>query len=135
MTLFHHQGEAVQSVDTPWDAVDEQRLEASLLDLFKINPSTRSPELMISYKPYVLLFDEYYTELYRISEAQQRMQQASRIIFIGTSFSVNLTQMALEIAIARAIPIDIVDPEPVHIPYRHTTYHKMRAVDYIQTVS
>lgn len=141
MTLFHDQveangeqqlaGKGVQTLITPWGQVDEGRLAESLLEIFKISRHSRRPELNLSFKPYVLLFDEYYTELYRISEAQQRMRQAERMIFIGTSFSVNITQMALEQAFSRQIPVEIVDPEPVSLPYGDVTYHKMKASEYI----
>ena len=128
MTLFHTQGHDVKTMQTPWDDVDENNLDESLLSLFKIN---QKPELDISFKPYVLLFDEYYTELYRLNEAQQRMMDADKIIFMGTSFSVNITQMALEIAMAQNTPIEIVDPDPVHIAYEQVVYHPMKASEYI----
>ena len=129
MTTFHTQGDPVKVITTPWDQVDESRLAESLLELFNIE---QRPILNQSMKPYVLLFDEYYTELYRISEAQQRMLNADRMVFMGTSFSVNITQMALEVAIAQKLPIDIVDPEPINIPYERVTYHRMKASEYIQ---
>jgi len=130
MTLFHQQGEPVDIVTTPWENVDEQHLIESLLTLFKIE--NESPQLNVSFKPYVLLFDEYYTELYRISEAQQKMRDAERIIFMGTSFSVNITQMALEIAASQRKPIEVVDPDPVVIHYPYVNYHRMTAMDFIQ---
>ena len=83
-------------------------------------------------RPHVLWFDEYYTELYRITEAQQRMIEAEKIIFMGTSFSVNITQMALQAAVTQGIPVEIVDPNPVEIPYDKTTYHRMKASEFIK---
>ena len=131
MTLFHDQDFADQVVPqpTPWDAVDEERLDASLAEVFRIDGA---PQLNHSFKPYVLLFDEYYTELYRISEAQRRMWAAERMVFMGTSFSVNITQMALSVAVSKGIPIEIVDPEPVNIGYEQAVYHRMRASEYVQ---
>jgi NAD-dependent deacetylase len=131
MTKFHEQGPCVATYRTPWEDVDEDNLEDSLLSLFKISQHTLTPELDVSYKPYVLLFDEFYTDLYRISEAQERMRYATKIVFMGTSFSVNITQMALETAIHNDIPIEIVDPNPVKIHYQNTSYHQMKASDYI----
>ncbi|MDN3474939.1 Sir2 family NAD-dependent protein deacetylase [Pseudoalteromonas sp. APC 3355] len=131
MTLFHEQGEPVTPVATPWDSVDESRLQESLFELFNIQNQT--PELNHSFKPFVLLFDEYYTELYRITQAQQRMLNADKIVFMGTSFSVNITQMAIEIARNYDIPVEVVDPEPVHILHANVTYKKMNALDYIQS--
>jgi len=129
MTLFHDQGDPVDVIDTPWDDVDESDLKNSLFSIFNIDDE---PRLNESYKPYVLLFDEFYTELYRISEAQQRMFEADKIIFMGTSFSVNITQMALDIARNKNIPIEIVDPEPVSVNFPNVTYHEMTALNYIR---
>ncbi len=132
MTLFHTQGENVDILTTPWDDVHEGCLDESLLELFRIR---KQPELNYSYKPFVLLFDEFYTELYRINEAQQRMLDAEKIIFIGTSFSVNITQMALEIAMSQNTPIEIVDPNPSKFHYDLITYHEMTASEYIEKYS
>ncbi len=140
MVLFHNQEQEtnlgkeqdVQPITAPWDNIDESNTVSSLLQLFNINAESLSPELYQSYKPYVLLFDEYYTELYRISEARQRMLDADRIIFMGTSFSVNITQMALDIAISQNKPIEVVDPNPINIPHLLVKYHKMKASAYIQ---
>jgi len=133
MTLFHTQGERVEIIPTAWDLINlelkDDELSQALLDLFLIE---KKPQLNLSYKPYVLLFDEFYTELYRITEAQERMQRADRIIFMGTSFSVNITQMALETAMTFQTPIEIVDPDPVEVPYKNTRYHKMTALEYIR---
>ncbi len=130
MTLFHDQGDPVDIIQTPWDQVNEDNLVASLFEIFQID---NTPQLYASYKPYVLLFDEYYTDLYRISEAQQRMYEADKMVFMGTSFSVNITQMALRAAMQNQIEIEIVDPDPIEIPYQHVTYHKMKASEYIQS--
>ena len=130
MTLFHHQGDDVMAFNAPWDKVNEDNLHNSLLEVFNID--NESPKLNESFKPYVLLFDEYYTELYRISEAQQRMLDADRIVFIGTSFSVNITQMALDIARSQGTPIEVVDPDPTHVFHPNVTYHKMTALEYVQ---
>ncbi len=132
MTLFHNQqGPVADIIATPWDNVDEDNAAESLLGLFQIKDT---PELNKSYKPYVLLFDEIYTELYCISEACQRMREAGRIVFIGTSFSVNITYMALEIAREQNMPIEIVDPKPVNVPYPNATIHTMTASAYINQI-
>ena len=130
MTLFHEQGEPATPLATPWDIVEESLLQESLFELFNIQNQT--PELNHSFKPFVLLFDEYYTELYRITQAQQRMLNADKIVFMGTSFSVNITQMAIEIARNYDIPVEVVDPEPTHILHPNVSYKKMTALEYIQ---
>ncbi|TMO59368.1 SIR2 family NAD-dependent protein deacylase [Pseudoalteromonas aurantia] len=129
ITLFHTQGDDVSRHVAPWHEVDEAYLGDSLLSLFKIG--THGPELNHSFKPYVLLFDEYYTELYQIGLAEEQMRHASKIVFMGTSFSVNITQIALDIARQRSIPIEIVDPDPVHVLYDQVQYHQMTALEYI----
>ena len=132
MTLFHDQeGPTASVMTTPWDVIDKGNEVETLLELFQIN---KTPELNKSFKPYVLLFDEFYTELYRISEAQQRMREADRIIFIGTSFSVNITNMALDIAMESNKPIEIIDPKPIETSPSNATIHKMTASTYINKV-
>ena len=131
VTLFHSQGDDVDVIPAPWDSVDEDNLTSSLMELFKIEDH---PQLNQSYKPYVLLFDEYYTELYRIGEAEQRMQAADRIVIMGSSLSVNITQIAIDIAAYKNTPLVIVDPEPVKVNYANTLYLPMTASEYIQQV-
>lgn len=129
ITLFHEQGEAVDIHQAPWEDVDEDNLTTSLMSLFKIEST---PKMNQSLKPFVLLFDEFYTDLYRIGEAQARMWDADRIVFMGTSFSVNITNMAMDIAMSKNIPVEVVDPDPVILPYSNVTYHRMTAQEYVQ---
>ncbi len=132
MTLFHDQeGPTPNIMTAPWETIDEANLADSLLDLFLI---THTPELDKSFKPYVLLFDEFYTELYRMTEAHRRMLEADRIIFMGTSFSVNITNMALDIALSQNKRIEIVDPEPINTLPTNAVLHKMKASTYINKV-
>lgn len=138
VTFLHDQGTPVPIEDAPWDEIaktcpdnDETLLKAALLDAFRISPKTLTPEPMVSLKPFVLLFDEYYTDLYRISEAEQRMQAAECFVFMGTSFSVNITNIALNHALRSGAAIHIVDPEPVDIGIPGIVYHAIKAQDYI----
>ena len=108
VTLFQGQFQEGDILSAPWDEVDETNLESSLLELFKI--SKNGPEPGVSLKPYVLLFDEHYTDLYRISEARERMHDADEMVFMGTSFSVNITRVALDTAMYEQIPVVVVDP-------------------------
>ena len=145
VTTLHEQafsgGGDIALIDAPWEPVaaldqdDDERLTKALLDQFRISARTRVPEMGVSLKPYVLLFDEFYTDLYRMSEAESWMDQAESIVFIGTSFSVNITAIALRMGVARRIPIDIVDPEPVDLGVPDISYHAMTAAAYIETIS
>ncbi|MDA7792345.1 hypothetical protein N8979_00860, partial [bacterium] len=76
-------------IDAPWDRVsaavneavsipiddpqndpqNDKILTAALLDACQITAT--GPQMGVSLKPYVLLFDEYYTDLYRMTEAEQ----------------------------------------------------------------
>ena len=58
------------------------------------------------------------------------MHSAEKIIFMGTSFSVIITSIALRIAISRNIPIEIVDPDPIKLDYGNVKYYSMSAEEY-----
>ena len=139
VTKFHEQGQIMSLLDAPWDdvaklsceEVGDKKLKKILLEAFKISKQTLKPEFNHSLKPFVLLFDEFYTELYRLSEAEQRMHSARRVVFIGTSLSVNITNIALQTAINNSAKIDIVDPHPADLGYKNISYHKMTAKEYI----
>jgi len=102
-----------------------------LLDAFKISKATLTPERYVSLKPFVLLFDEYYTDLYRMSEAEDWMHDAQRIVFMGTSFSVNITSIALRTALTNDADIGVVDPQPIDLGYRRIEHHRMTTADYV----
>ena len=139
VTVLHEQGLDVPLIDAPWEDVavacddmdDETRLTPVLLDAFKISKTTLTPEPDVSLKPFVLLFDEYYTDLYRMSEAEHLMQEAQRVVFMGTSFSVNITSIALRTAISNQATIEVVDPQPIDLGYGRVEYHEMTAADYV----
>ena len=122
-------------LEAPWQKINselsEQKLKHQLLDAFKISHITKTPELGISLKPFVLLFDEYYTESYRISEAIKKMSEATEFVFLGTSFSVGFTQIALDIAKQNEAKVIIVDPEPKNVNYENVKYLKITANAYI----
>ena len=113
------------------DLDDNSRLIPILLDAFKISKATLTPERYVSLKPFVLLFDEYYTDLYRMSEAEDWMHDAQRIVFMGTSFSVNITSIALRTALTNEAAIEVVDPQPIVLGYERIEYHRMTAAEYV----
>ena len=47
---------------------------------------------------------------------------AQRIVFMGTSFSVNITSIALRSAILNQAAIEVVDPEPIDLGYERIEY-------------
>ena len=115
-------------------AVPDAALEAALLHLCRIRPG-EGPRRGVSLKPWVLLFDEYYTDLYRMGTAERWMAEAARMVFIGTSFSVNITAIALRTALTRGIPVEIVDPKPVDLEIPDSmadiTCHAMTAKEWV----
>ena len=50
---------------------------------------------------------------------------------MGTSFSVNITNIALNVAYHNGIPVEVVDPNPVRISYPDVTYHEMAGSEYV----
>ena len=102
-----------------------------LLGAFKISKTTLTPEPDVSLKPFVLLFYEYYTDLYRMSEAEDWMQDAQRIVFMGTSFSVNITSIASRTALTNEAAIEVVDSQPIDLGYERIEYHRMTAAGYV----
>ena len=139
VTVYNSQQKPQDLLGAPWknverlkiEAEDHIRLKSALLESFKISLSTKQPEKGVSLKPFILLFDEYYTDSYRITEAERWMQEANKVVFIGTSFSVNITSIALRIALQNKADIEIVDPEPVDLGIPLITYHSSTAEDYI----
>jgi NAD-dependent deacetylase len=50
---------------------------------------------------------------------------------MGTSFSVNITSIALRTAISNQAAIEVVDPEPIDLGYERIEYHRMTAAEYV----
>jgi NAD-dependent deacetylase len=135
---MHDVFSAAPFIPAPWDGVvpdtgSDAALEAELLAQCQIDAAA-GPQPGVSLKPYVLLFDEYYTDLYRMGTAESWMAEASRMVFVGTSFSVNITAIALRSAISRGIPVEIVDPAPVDLGIPEgmadITCHRMTAKEW-----
>jgi len=133
MARYCPQDEDFDIIDTPWDKIDDSSpttLKQSLFEVFHIDQQTQKPVLHQAYKPFILLFDEYYSPNYRMQEAEERMWDADKMVFMGTSFSVNITNIALQIAIQKQIPVEVVDPEPQQLPYDQVSYFRMPASQY-----
>ncbi len=136
LIMYDNEMKFQEPVDAKWEDIEDklgdEELSRHLLKKFKISTvnGISKPKIGFSFKPFVLLFDEMYTEVYRFSEAESWMHSAEKIIFMGTSFSVNITSIALRIAISRNIPVEIVDPEPIILEYDNIKYHSMSAEEY-----
>ena len=66
-----------------------------------------------------------------MSEAEDWMHNAQRIVFMGTSFSVNITSIALRTALSNEAAIEVVDPQPSDFGYERIEYHRMTAAEYV----
>ncbi len=99
-------------IEADWDKVDDSRLVESLFELFHIDASGEvDPEQ--SLRPHILLFDEYYTELYQIQKAMQWVNDADTVVFMGTSNAVGITAGILSMAVDQKKQVVVVDPAPV----------------------
>lgn len=63
-------------------------------------------------RPHVLWFDEIYASHlgYQFAEVQGWLADCDLVVFVGTSFSVGITDMALDAAIGRRVPHLNVNP-------------------------
>ena len=94
-----------------WQSVKEDNIKKDLFDLFVIIEGGKINEKK-SYRPHILLFDEFYTELYQYEKAISWVLSADTIIFMGTSNSVGFTSGALQMSIKKNKKIIVVDPNP-----------------------
>lgn len=91
-------------------------LEAVDFATFRSTPTHQHlpccPECGAYLRAHVLFFDEYYLEHsdYRFAEAERLGDEADAILFIGTSFSVGITDLYLRAGARRAIPMLSIDP-------------------------
>ncbi len=86
------------------------------LDPFLDRPSNRRlPRCPICdsiLRAHVLFFDEFYQEHfdYRFDGAMQAAEEATVVLFVGTSFSVGITDFICRAAMSRATPMFSIDP-------------------------
>ena len=98
-------------IEAEWSKVDESELEKSLFELFKIKEGGIVNETG-SLRPHVLLFDEFYTDLYEIEKAMKWVLESDTIIFMGTSNSVGITEGILGVGLDKRKEVIVVDPNP-----------------------
>ena len=65
-------------------------------------------------------------------EAEKLMVSASEFVFIGTSFNVNITDIALKYALQNNAKITVIDKNPVNLGFENVIYKKMTAENYIE---
>ena len=94
-----------------WQSVREDNLKKDLIWLFDLTEGGMINEKK-SYRPHILLFDEYYTELFQYEKAITWVLSADTIIFMGTSNSVGFTSGALQIGVSKNKKVIVVDPNP-----------------------
>ena len=82
-------------------------------------------------KPFVLLFDAYYKKLYKISKVEERTRVARLFVFMGTSFSAKIADIALRYVISNGAMIHEVDSEQLEFALQNVRYFPMRAADYV----
>ena len=66
-----------------------------------------------------------------MSEAEEWINDARHFVFMGTSFSVNITAIAFKAALSKQAKIEVVDPEPVDLGCGVVKYHQMTAAEYV----
>lgn len=98
----------------PRDTVD--------LEKFRNNPVAenvpRCPSCGAMVRQHVLWFDEYYHghRDYRWERVQEAASQAQLVLFVGTSFSVGVTELLHDSAVRRGVPVYSVDPHHQNAP-------------------
>ena len=100
-------GRAAPSGSIPLAELDLSRFGSGMTETVP-----RCPECDAIIRPHVLLFDEYYIEHhdYGFAPSLHAIQTADLLLFVGTSFSVGVTELALESAWRTSTPVISVDP-------------------------
>ncbi len=80
----------------------------------------RCPECGALVRAHALLFDEYYDEHvdYGFGEVQRALERMALALFVGTSFSVGVTELVLREAQGWRLPVISVDPGAAAPPAR-----------------
>lgn len=92
---------------------------AAATEAFRADPSEatlpRCPDCDDVLRPHVLWFDEYYADHddYQWPRVQTAARTADLLLFIGTSFSVGVTELFLQSSMAKSTPAWSIDPAPV----------------------
>jgi NAD-dependent deacetylase len=81
----------------------------------------RCPDCGALLRAHALLFDEMYDEHrdYRFGEVRQALERMALALFVGTSFSVGVTDLILREALGWRVPVVSIDPGAAAPPSRH----------------
>ena len=98
----------------PRDAVDLAKFRADP----KAENVPRCPSCNALIRQHVLWFDEYYHghRDYQWDRVREAASLAGLVLFVGTSFSVGVTELLLDVAVKRGAKIYSVDPNPTNVP-------------------
>lgn len=125
-----HAKDRSELVLADWESVEEDNITASLFEKFNIGEGGVI-DMEESYRPHILLFDEYYSDLYEYHKALQWVDEANTVLFMGTSNSVGITEGILNIALNAGKRVIVVDPNPSTSFMRHgVEVNKMTAREY-----
>jgi NAD-dependent deacetylase len=72
-------------------------------------------------RPHVLWFDEFYQDHddYQWERVHDAVERAELVLFVGTSFSVGVTELVLQSSGYRGVPIYSIDPGAHEAPYSY----------------
>lgn len=121
----------------PKGSIRRNRVE---LSAFRSNPTRatlpRCEHCDATLRAHVLFFDEYYQdhEDYRFDQTLDLARQAGAFLFVGTSFSVGITDLLLGIAAETGCPAFSVDPTCAPPPYFPVTHLPAAAEDLLPEV-
>jgi len=78
----------------------------------------RCPHCQTILRQHVLWFDEYYDshQDYQWSRVLEASADCDAVLFVGTSFSVGVTDLILRAALGRGVPVLSIDPAVARIP-------------------
>ena len=78
----------------------------------------RCPQCQTVLRQHVLWFDEYYDshQDYQWARVLEASAECDAVLFVGTSFSVGVTDLLLRTALGRDVPVVSIDPAAATIP-------------------
>jgi len=86
-------------------------------------------------RPHALLFDEFYEDhcSYQFDAIQEAVYNAKTVLFVGTSFSVSLTDAVM--GIARSQRAHMISVDPHHVPPNFVQWIRQPSETYLPTLT